>query len=215
MLKMGIYGLLRVISLLGAATGLVRLDSLRTGLVSGVLGVLWALSQQDLKRVLAYSSVENIGIILLGMGVGVLGVAYGQPVVAVLGFTGAVLHTLNHALFKSLLFLGAGAVVRIDRDAGHRPDGRAGPPDAADGGGVRCRLGGDRRPAAAQRLRERMGGRAGPAPRGAGSGAPAARSFLAFAGLGLIGALALACFSRVAGGVFLGQPRGRESERPR
>ncbi len=77
-----------------------------------MLGVLWALAQHDLKRLLAYHSVENIGIILLGMGVGVLGVAYGQPAVALLGFAGALLHTLNHALFKSLLFLGAGAVLR-------------------------------------------------------------------------------------------------------
>ena len=112
MLKMGIYGLLRVLRLMGAPPAWFGWTLFGLGLVSGVLGVLWALGERDLKRVLAYSSVENIGIILLGMGVGVLGVAYGQPAVAVLGFTGALLHSLNHALFKSLLFLGAGAVLR-------------------------------------------------------------------------------------------------------
>jgi len=112
MLKTGIYGLLRVMSLLGAVPAWWGWTLLGLGLVSGVLGVLWALAQHDLKRLLAYHSVENIGIILLGMGVGALGMAYRQPVVAVLGLTGAVLHTLNHALFKSLLFLGAGAVAQ-------------------------------------------------------------------------------------------------------
>ena len=85
---------------------------LTLGILSGVLGVLWALAQHDLKRLLAYHSIENIGIILLGVGAGALGVAYREPAVAVLGFAGAVLHTVNHALFKSLLFLGAGAVFR-------------------------------------------------------------------------------------------------------
>ena len=112
MLKVGIYGLLRVLSLVGAPPVWFGWALFGLGLVSGVLGVLWALAQHELKRLLAYHSVENIGIILLGMGVGVLGVAYGQPAVALLGFTGALLHTLNHALFKSLLFLGAGAVFR-------------------------------------------------------------------------------------------------------
>src|SRR5207237_2170933 len=82
------------------------------GVLSGVLGVVWALAQHDLKPLLAYHSVENIGIILLGLGVGALGMSYDLPVVAALGFAGAILHTLNHALFKSLLFLGAGARYR-------------------------------------------------------------------------------------------------------
>jgi hydrogenase-4 component B len=112
MLKMGIYGLLRVLSLIGPPPVWFGWTLTGLGLMSGILGVLWALGERDLKRVLAYSSVENLGIILLGMGVGVLGLAYGHPAVALLGFTGALLHALNHALFKSLLFLGAGAVLR-------------------------------------------------------------------------------------------------------
>ena len=81
------------------------------GVVSGILGVLYALSQHDLKRLLAYRSVENIGIIALGLGVGLLGISYDNPAMAVLGFTGGLLHVVNHAVFKSLLFLGAGSVL--------------------------------------------------------------------------------------------------------
>ena len=80
----------------------------RVGVISGILGVLFALAQHDLKRLLAYHSVENIGIIALGLGVGMLGVSYRHPAHGALGFLGAMLHVLNHALFKSLLFLGAG-----------------------------------------------------------------------------------------------------------
>ena len=75
----------------------------------GVAGVLFALAQHDIKKLLAYHSVENIGIITLGLGIGLLGMSYRAPVVAALGFAGAFLHVLNHALFKGLLFLGAGA----------------------------------------------------------------------------------------------------------
>ncbi len=81
------------------------------GLASGVLGVLFALAQHDLKRLLAYHSVENIGIIALGIGVGLLGLSYHRHVVAALGFAGALLHVVNHAVFKGLLFLGAGSVL--------------------------------------------------------------------------------------------------------
>ena len=81
------------------------------GAVSGILGVLYALSQHDLKRLLAYHSVENIGIIAMGLGVGLLGISYGNPAMAALGFAGGLLHVVNHAVFKSLLFLGAGSVL--------------------------------------------------------------------------------------------------------
>ena len=68
------------------------------------------MAQHDLKRLLAYHSVENIGIIALGLGVGLLGLSAGVPILTVLGFAGALLHVVNHAIFKGLLFLGAGAV---------------------------------------------------------------------------------------------------------
>lgn len=111
MIKTGIYGIVRVLALLGAVPAWCAWLVLGLGAVSGLLGILFALAQRDLKRMLAYSSVENIGIIALALGLGLLGVQHGSPAVATLGFTGAFLHILNHALFKGLLFLGAGAVV--------------------------------------------------------------------------------------------------------
>jgi hydrogenase-4 component B len=208
MLKMGIYGLLRVISLMGPPPVWFGWTLFGLGLVSGVLGVLWALGQHDLKRVLAYSSVENIGIILLAMGVGVLGLANGRPVVALLGFTGAVLHTLNHSLFKSLLFLAAGAVVRatrtrvIDQLGGL---GRRMPLTAAAFCGGSIAIVG--LPPLNGFISEWM--TALGLLRGAQT--PGLLSLVVFgiAGLGLIGALALACFTRVSGAVFLGHPRGQ------
>ena len=79
--------------------------------------MLFALAQHDLKRLLAYHSVENIGIIALGLGVGLLGMSYGNPVMAFLGFAGGLLHVINHALFKSLLFLSAGSVLHAQARA--------------------------------------------------------------------------------------------------
>ena len=70
--------------------------------------MLFALAQHDLKRLLAYHSVENIGIITIGLGVGLLGINMNSPTLAILGFGGGLLHVINHAVFKGLLFLGAG-----------------------------------------------------------------------------------------------------------
>jgi hydrogenase-4 component B len=110
-IKMGIYGLLRLLSWLpnlpiGCAIGLMTVS-----LVTGVMGILYALGQQQVKRMLAYSSVENIGIIGLAISVALLGRSLQQPVLVVFGLGGALLHVLNHALFKGLLFLSAGAVL--------------------------------------------------------------------------------------------------------
>ncbi|MGI6384249.1 MAG: proton-conducting transporter membrane subunit [bacterium] len=80
------------------------------GAISAFWGVLFALLQHDLKRLLAYHSVENIGIILMGLGVSLLGRQHHLPLLEQLGLAAALFHTLNHAIFKSLLFLGAGAV---------------------------------------------------------------------------------------------------------
>jgi NADH:ubiquinone oxidoreductase subunit 5 (subunit L)/multisubunit Na+/H+ antiporter MnhA subunit len=193
-------------SLMGAVPAWWGWTLLGLGLVSGLLGVLWALAQHDLKRLLAYHSVENIGIILLGMGVGALGITYQHPVVAVLGITGAVLHTLNHALFKSLLFLGAGAVVR------------------ATGTRVIDELGGvgRRMPLTAAAFLVGAVAIVGLPPLNGfvsewvvfqalllSSEAPTALrvASVAASGLALIGGLALACFAKVVGVVFLGRPR--------
>ena len=81
------------------------------GAVSSVLGVLYALSEHDIKRMLAFSSVENVGIILLGVGASVTFFAFGAPLPGIVALTAALYHTMNHAVFKGLLFLAAGSVV--------------------------------------------------------------------------------------------------------
>lgn len=114
MIKIGVFGILKVGVDLLAASGCALwwgVLVLVFGAVSSVLGVVYALAEHDIKRLLAYHSVENIGIILLGCGVGFIGMAIGQPVVALIGFVAGLYHTLNHAMFKGLLFLGAGSVL--------------------------------------------------------------------------------------------------------
>jgi hydrogenase-4 component B len=111
MIKTGLYGLVRMLTVLGPPPMWWGWVLCGMGLCSGLLGVLFALVQSDLKRVLAYSSVENVGVIALGLGLAVIGVSVGDPSLAVLGLAGGLLHVLNHALFKGLLFLGAGAVM--------------------------------------------------------------------------------------------------------
>ena len=112
LIKTGIYGIFRV-CVFGLGTPAMAWGALVLGLgaISMVLGVLYALMQHDLKRLLAYHSIENIGIILVAAGVGMLALSTGRPELAVLAFTASLLHVLNHALFKGLLFLGAGGVV--------------------------------------------------------------------------------------------------------
>lgn len=109
-IKSGIYGLVRVISFFPVLPAWWGVVLLMIGISSGILGVLWALAQHDFKRLLAYHSIENIGIIVLGLGFGCLGLSLKSPAVAMLGLAGGLWHTLNHGLFKSLLFLGAGSV---------------------------------------------------------------------------------------------------------
>jgi hydrogenase-4 component B len=112
MIKLGVYGLVRVaFDWLGTGPVWWGGTMLIVGAVSAVLGVLYALVEHDLKRLLAYHSVENIGIILLGLGAGMLFQAHGLEALAALALIAALYHTLNHAAFKSLLFMGAGAVV--------------------------------------------------------------------------------------------------------
>ncbi|HET7342969.1 MAG TPA: hydrogenase 4 subunit B, partial [Methylomirabilota bacterium] len=111
-IKMGVYGLLRVVlDLLGGGPAWWGGAVLALGAVSALLGVLYALMEHDLKRLLAYHSVENIGIIFIGIGAGLVFHSYGQPALAVLGLVAGLYHTLNHACFKGLLFLGAGSVL--------------------------------------------------------------------------------------------------------
>ncbi|MFZ2948137.1 MAG: proton-conducting transporter membrane subunit, partial [Desulfuromonadaceae bacterium] len=110
-LKVGVYGLIRTLSFFHGVPLWWGCCILVLGVVSGVAGVAFAIGQHDLKRLLAYHSIENIGIIFMGIGVALVGQAAGSPSMMILGMSGALLHVLNHALFKSLLFLGAGSVI--------------------------------------------------------------------------------------------------------
>ncbi|MBE0651054.1 MAG: NADH-quinone oxidoreductase subunit E [Bacteroidales bacterium] len=112
MIKMGIYGILRVLTTIHHDLFGIGLFILIISLVSGLIGISLAIVQHDVKKILAYSSIENIGIIGIGIGLGVIGLAMNIPVLAVLGFAGGILHILNHSLFKSLLFFTAGNVYR-------------------------------------------------------------------------------------------------------
>jgi hydrogenase-4 component B len=205
-IKMGIYGLIRASRWVEAPASAGWII-VALGVTSAVLGVAFALGQHDLKRLLAYHSVENIGIILIGVGFALVAVQRGDPLWGRLALAGALLHVWNHGLFKGLLFLGAGSVLH------------------ATGTREMSRLGG---------LWRAMPWTAGLFALGAAaiSGLPPLNGFvsewLIFLGLfdaaiahgpaawaalpaavllGVTGALALACFVKVCGVVFLGAPR--------
>ncbi|MDA8080184.1 MAG: proton-conducting transporter membrane subunit [Actinomycetota bacterium] len=111
MIKLGIFGIMQFLLIdLGQSDRFWPLVVLAVGAVSALLGVLYALMEHDLKRLLAYHSIENIGIILLGVGVMGVGIDWQQPALTFLGLAASLFHTLNHAIFKSQLFLAAGAV---------------------------------------------------------------------------------------------------------
>lgn len=213
MIKTGIYGLLRVMMLLGAPEIWWGWVLCGVGLTSGMVGVLLALAQKDLKRLLAYSSVENGGIIALGLGVGLIGLSAARPVVAVVGFAGAFLHVLNHSLFKGLLFLGAGNVL-------HGTHTR----EIDSLGGLLRRM-----PLTGATFLIGAAAISGLPPlngfvsefliylasfKGAVSlsGSGSVPMFAAIAGLALIGGLAAACFTKAFGIVFLGQPRSAQAQ---
>jgi hydrogenase-4 component B len=112
LIKTGIYGLTRVLfDFLGTPPNWWGVTVLSLGTISAVLGVLYALMEHDLKRLLAYHSIENIGIILMGLGASLMFLHSGHPVLASLALIAGLYHTMNHAVFKALLFLGAGAVL--------------------------------------------------------------------------------------------------------
>ncbi len=110
LIKIGIYGILRMVLLVKTDFTLLGYFILFTAVTSGVYGVMLAILQHNLKRLLAYHSIENIGIIGIGIGLGTIGIGTGNPLLTTLGFAGALLHVLNHSLFKSLLFFSAGNV---------------------------------------------------------------------------------------------------------
>jgi hydrogenase-4 component B len=211
MIKAGIYGLARfALGILGPGPEWWGILVLAIGTVSAVLGVLYALMEHDLKRLLAFHSIENIGIILIGLGVALLAAGAGATALAAIALTAALFHTLNHALFKSTLFLAAGSV------------------QAASGSRDLNRLGGLVRLMPVTTLAFAVGAAAisGLPPLngfasewltfqgllGAGAEAalsPVARSaaLVAVGGLGLTAALAVACFVKATGVGFLALPR--------
>jgi formate hydrogenlyase subunit 3/multisubunit Na+/H+ antiporter MnhD subunit len=124
MTKVAVYGFIRVaFELLGTIEWWWGIPVLAAGAVTAVIGVLFALVQTDLKRVLAYSTIENIGVIFVALGLSLVFLANGFSVAAALAMTAALFHALNHSLFKSLLFFGAGAVLT---STGEREMGKLG-----------------------------------------------------------------------------------------
>jgi hydrogenase-4 component B len=206
MLKMGVYGLVRWCSLLPdpppAWGGLV----LALGAVSAVLGVVFAIGQHDLKRLLAYHSVENIGIILMGLGLALIGRSTGHPEWTALGLAGCLLHVWNHSLFKALLFLCAGAVLH---ETGTRQLDRLGGLAKRLPWTAGCFLVGAVAICGLPPLNGFVSewlvylGLMG----GAAAGGWGAAAALGAPVLAMTGALAVACFVKVYGVVFLGEAR--------
>jgi len=110
MIKTGIYGILRLLSFVETPSLLISYLILSIGIVSAFFGILYAVAQRDYKKMLAYSSIENIGLITISLGVAMLGLSYHNKIMAGLGFMGVFAHILNHAIFKPLLFLAAGSI---------------------------------------------------------------------------------------------------------
>jgi hydrogenase-4 component B len=208
MIKVGIYGIVRLAALLPPLPAADGAALLVFGTLSAVLGVAFALGQHQLKRLLAYHSIENIGIILMGIGLALLARSLGRPEIALLGIAGALLHVWNHALFKALLFLGAGAVIH------------------ASGTDEIDRLGGLARRLPRTAIGFALGAVAicGLPPlngfvsellvylgllRTVAQESGTARLLAVFtvAALALVGGLAAACFVKAFGVVFLGEPR--------
>ena len=212
MIKTGIYGILRMYAILGLHSAILGNIVLVAGIVSGILGVVYALGQHDLKRLLAYHSVENIGIILMGLGIGMIGVASQNPVMAVMGFAGGLLHVLNHSIFKSLLFMGAGMV--LQKTGTRSIDALGGLLKKMKITGTTFLIGSlaiSGLPPFNGFVSEffvYIGAFKGISL----TGMPFVLSLLGIVSLAVIGGLALACFTKVLGVVFQGEPRSVAAE---
>lgn len=213
MIKLGIYGILRTITFVGPALpwGPVLLG---LGVTGALVGIALALYQRDLKRALAYSSVENIGIILIGLGVGLWGAENDHPAIAALGMCGGLFHIWNHVLMKGLMFLGAGSLLH-----------GAGTRDLEQLGGLAKRmprtsalliLGG-----IAIAALPPLAGFAGEwliylgLAHGGTEAAPGSGLLLLFAvaAMATVGVMAVLCFVRMIGMGLLGQPRSAAAAR--
>ncbi len=207
-IKIGIYGILRMLLLIKSDYVTVGYIILFFSVFSGIYGVMLAILQHNLKKLLAYHSIENIGIIGIGIGLGCIGLGTGNQLLSMLGFAGALLHTLNHSLFKSLLFYSAGNVYQATHTM-----------DIEHLGGVAKRM-----PHTSILFLIAALAICGLPPfngfvsefliySGMFSGLPTATLMPLWAlifsifGLALIGGLALLCFTKAYGTVFLGTPR--------
>ena len=214
MLKTAVYGFVRfAFDFLGGGPWWSGYAVLLVAAVTGLLGILYAIAEHDLKRLLAYSSVENIGIIFLGLGTSLVFLAHHALLGAALALVAALLHTFNHALFKSLLFLGAGAISNATHSV-----------DLNELGGLQRRM-----PLTGAAVLVGCCSIAGlPLFNGFVSEWLTFRSFLAGSSLintkaqiilplmvgilALIGGLAAACFVKTFGMAFLGRPRSAGAE---
>jgi len=218
MVKTGIYGIARVaFAFLEPGEPWWGIALVIAGSVSAILGVLYALMEHDFKRVLAYSTVENVGIITMALGVALVFRSYGLDVAAAAALLAALIHSVNHAIFKALLFLGAGAIQRsahvlnIDRCGGLLRSMPVTGTAVLIGSLAIASL-----PPFNGFVGEWMLLRSLVSLASAPVGSAAALSGLAgLAALALVGGLALACFVRLFGITFLGLPRSPEAARAR
>jgi hydrogenase-4 component B len=217
MLKVAVYGLIRfTFDLIGEVRWGWGLGVLLIASASALLGVLYALMQHDLKRLLAYHSVENVGIIFIGLGLAMIFLGTGHPALGVLGFLAALYHTLNHALFKSLLFMGAGTIIQHshERDLEHMGGLIHRMPLTAAFFLVGC-ISISALPPFNGFVSEWLTFQAALQSPALESGVLRAMIPVTAAMLALTGALAAACFVKVYGVAFLGQPRSRHVRRVR
>jgi hydrogenase-4 component B len=212
-IKMGIYGIVSFTALIPHPPvewgGIV----LVLGVISGVLGVAFAIGQHDLKRLLAYHSIENIGIIAMGIGLALVGKSMDREEWIILGMSGALLHVWNHAIFKALLFLSAGSVIHAvhTREIDHLGGLARRMPRTAFcfvvGAVAICGL-----PPLNGFISEYLIYLGLFSALGIDGGQSSTATAFAVPALALIGALALACFVKVYGAVFLGTARTKPAE---
>jgi hydrogenase-4 component B len=210
MLKMGVYGVLRVVSLFGERPlwwgGILAV----VGLASALMGISTASAQKDIKRLLAYSSIENLGLIMAGIGIALVGQTIGNPRLAYLGLAGALFHVLNHSLFKPLLFFCAGSVMHatgtrdLDRMGGLARRMPASAALSLAGAVAICGLPPFNGFASEFLLYLGFFGEAR---------APEPYVALGVPVLALVGGIALICFVKLYGITFLGAPRSPEAAR--
>ncbi|MDD4712800.1 MAG: proton-conducting transporter membrane subunit [Bacteroidales bacterium] len=208
-IKIGIYGILRMLLLIQTDMTTIGYFIVAISVFTGVYGVMLAIVQHNFKKLLAYHSIENIGIIGIGIGLGCLGLGAGNNILAICGFGGALLHTLNHSLFKSLLFYCSGNVYQATHTM-----------DIEKLGGLIKKM-----PHTAYLFLLGALAICGLPPfngfvseffiysglfqgiTSAGHAIPTLFYLFAVIGLALIGGLALICFTKVFGIIFLGTPR--------